>query len=224
MMHNRMLPLVLILIVCVTPIRAHCADNKLPPQLALFIQNIEGGCWLSQTTQEKLASAHKRWLEEQKKILSRPGKQGPASYNVVSYLGEGYEGKVYLVRMEDGSLRSLKIIRRHYDESLESHHKDIYIQVNSMAKMEASGVPMVRVLNYDISKSSLEFEYVEGFSVVDIQKKYLDFGMSGAEIYEFNRRFAEFKSWAKKRYDSNYAPRNVVFEFKTGRFVVIDPF
>jgi len=169
----------------------------------------------TQPIQLRLEKAYRKWLEKNSAIpkyqRQNLAKQYP-DYTVLTQLGEGAEGTVYLVRDARGNKYVLKVFHKRIRQ------EDVDANIRAMSNQIIPTVKVEKIMN---DHRAMVLEYVEGISVNELTLFPEKFGLTRNEANKIKEEFVRFK----KSYQGNNTPPdyNVVYKFKTGRFVLIDP-
>ncbi len=139
-------------------------------------------------------------------------KVNEGEYTVVAYLGDGYEGTVYLA---DGPL-GRKVVKQFKGTT------NILAHVNALNRLAEAGVRTPRVWEVDERNQRVLLDYVEGLAVAKVRSRGPQFGLTAAEMARFEARLAEFKRRVEPHWP-RYVEQNVLLDFNSGEFVVIDP-
>lgn len=169
--------------------------------------------WLPKAVSQKLAQKHLAWLAAKKKNFSKE----EAVPHAVALLGKGAEAMVYLVQTVPGKFEVLK--QFHASVSADRVKRNM----GDLIELRRAGVDTPQVLNVDLKKKSARLEFIEGFTVAELHTTYKSLGLSKNELELIETKFDEFvlTSYQVSR-ASDYESYNVVLDFKTGHFVVID--
>jgi hypothetical protein len=140
---------------------------------------------------------------------------------VLAKLGRGSEGAAYLVQEPDGRKRVVKL----FNKSMTQREIDEHLEL--LDQFRRKDIPVPTVLGAASDKRSFEMEYVQGVPVLELTKYPERFGLTPAQGVELRGCFELFKNDIQRNklrsHFETIQDFNVVYEFKTGRFVVIDP-
>ena len=167
--------------------------------------------WLPKSVARKLAQKHFAWLHDLKKNFKAkvPG--------AVAQLGHGSEGNVYLMQTAAGKL---EVFKKFHSTTPQTQVRE---SMNALKKLKRAGVAAPKVFAVDVKQKTAHFEYVEGFVVDSLITRRENFDLTEEEAELIASKFHEFVITSRQLSEaSNYEEYNVVLEFSTGRFVVID--
>ena len=186
-----------------------------PPRLT-------AGSWL----QDRVLQAKLRKILAEELVRIRPGAEkylgalppgsrisvAGAEFTVVAFLGDGYHGAVYLADGPTGrkAVKQFKVTI------------EMLNNLKVLEKMAEDGVPTAKVWEVDEVNKTAVLDYVEGLSVSKLLNSSGPLGLSLAEREQIQKHFDQFERLVLPFWPQ-FKNQNIIMDFNSGEFIVIDP-
>jgi hypothetical protein len=165
----------------------------------------------------ELLSHYATWLEGKAEHTFSPPRHLPQDWAWVAKIGEGEEATVHLIRSSSGEYRVHKEFK---DTMASSPANNSY----NLKKAADQGVPVARILEIDAGRGTLEQEYVKGFTVLQLLTPGIVPVLGRGDRDMIRKAFMRFEKRHRSRNPHlSLLQKNVMLDFKTGRFVLVDP-